>query len=161
MRSKIKMFGFLALIPVLVFLYAQCGSKEETGQKEKKATEAVKVQKEGVKAKMKKNKSVLPKRLLAVGLTDEQVTACEAVYNEIFTPEIVAKRNELYKQLRALEKGTEDYKKLHGEISETFKPYNKQFRQKIRKILTKEQKEKYFKKPGKKEEKTETKTKTN
>jgi len=158
MKSKAKMFGFLALIPVLVFLYAQCGSKEETGQKEKKADEAVKVQKAGVKAKMKKNKSVLPKRLLAVGLTDEQVTACEAVYNEIFTPEIVAKRNELYKQLRTLEKDSEDYKKLRGEISETFKPYNKEFRQKIRKILTKEQKDLFFKKRVKKEEKTETKT---
>jgi hypothetical protein len=152
------MFGVVVLIPVLVFLFAQCGSKEETGEKEKKATAAVNVQKEGVKAKMKKDKSVLPKRLLAAGLTDEQVAACETVYNEIFTPEVLAKRNELYKQLRALEKDSEDYKKLRGEISETFKPYNKQFRQKIRKILTKEQKEKYFKKPAKKEEKTETKT---
>lgn len=158
MKSKFRMVGFLALIPVLVFLFAQCGSKEETGEKEKKATAAVNVQKEGVKAKMKKVKSVLPKRLLDVGLSDEQVTACEAVYNEIFTPEILAKRDELYKQLKALEKNSEDYKKLRDEISETFKPYNKQFRQKIRKILTKEQKAIYFKKPAKKEKKTETKT---
>jgi hypothetical protein len=57
-------------------------------------------------------KSILPKRLLKLDLTDEQKTKCEAAYKEIFTPGILAKRKELKVKLKGLEKGSEEFKTL-------------------------------------------------
>ena len=146
MKSSLKMVGVLVTILALVFLVNGCGSGEETGKTADKTQAAKKVQKAGVKAKMKKVDSVLPRRVLNVGLTDEQLVACEAAYNEIYSTELQAKKVEMYKTLKTLEKGTEAYNQYRTQIAETFRPYNIQFRQKLRTLLTKEQKAKYFKK---------------
>jgi hypothetical protein len=124
-----------------VFLVARCGSTNETGEKEKKTTEAVKVQKESVRAKYQKIKYILPKPVLAVELTDEQIIAAEAAYDEIFTPEVLAKRKELLDEIKAQEKDSEEYKKLHGKYDETFRPYYADFYKRVWRLLTKEQQE--------------------
>ena len=158
MKSSLKTVGVLVVILALVFLVNGCGSGEETGDTAGKVQPAKKVQKTGVKAKMKKVDSILPKRVLDVGLTDKQLVACEAAYNEIYSTELQAKKVEMYKKLKTLEKGTEEYDQYRTEIAGTFRPYNIEFRKKLRTLLTKEQKAKYFKKAKPEAKKTEAKT---
>jgi len=140
-KSRLKAIGVMAVIPILVFLVAQCGSTKETGEKEMKTTETAKVQKASVRAKYQKIKYILPKPVLAVELTDEQIIAAEAAYDEIFTPELLAKRKELLDQIKAQEKDSEENKKLHAEYDETFRPYYADFYKRVWRLLTKEQQE--------------------
>lgn len=153
MKNNLKTVGMILAVPALVFLCVRCGSEEKPGDTAKKTTEAVKVQKKGVKAKMKKKgKPVLPKRLLELGLDENQLAACEAAYIEIFTPEVQKKKNEMYKKLKAMEKGSEAHKAYRAEVMDSLKPYRQQFRKKLKELLTEEQQAIYLKKPEKKEE---------
>ena len=150
MKRQMKMVVVLIAMFGLVFLFNRCGSKEEPGTQTGKAQIVDNAQKQVNVKKAGKTKSVLPKRVLALDLTDDQFTALEAAYNEIFLPEIQAKKIEMYRKMKALPEGSEESKKLRLEISATFAPYNSQFRKKLRKLLTKGQKAIYFRNAGKK-----------
>jgi hypothetical protein len=150
MKRHMKMVVVLIAMFGLVFLLNRCGSKEEPGTQTGKTQIVDDAQKKVTAKKTGKTKSVLPKRVLALDLTDEQITALETAYNEIFTPEIQAKKIEMYRKLKTLPEGSEESKNLRQEISATFAPYNTQFRKKLRKLLTKEQKAIYFRESGKK-----------
>jgi len=145
MNKNVKVFTVLIALLMLVFLFSQYGSSEE------ETTQAA-VQ-ETQQRQPDQVKSILPKRLLKLDLTDEQKTKCEAAYKEIFTPGILAKRKELKVKLKGLEKGSEEFKTLRKQMAEEMKPYNKQFNAKLKEILTEEQKTEYFKKRKKKDEK--------
>jgi len=161
MKKNFKIFTLTIIALTLIFLFNQCGTSQEKkgdkvgGSKEAAVQEDAKEQEKGQtkeivseekKKKRKKIKSKLPKRLTELELTDEQKAKCEAAYKEIYTPEIIAQRKELWSKLKGLEKGSDEYKKLRKEIGKELKPYNKQFKAKLKEILTEEQKEKYFKK---------------
>jgi hypothetical protein len=96
---------------------------------------------------------LLPKKLLNLGLSDEQRAKCEAAYQEIFTPEIIAQQEEVVQKQRGLERGSAEYMKIEKENSEKFKQYNSQLNEKLKGILTKEQQDKYFGKTGKNDSK--------
>jgi hypothetical protein len=160
MNKNVKIFTVLIAFLMLVFLFNQCGSsEEEPAAKEEETTQAAvkETQQQPEQAKEEEKpeqvKSILPKRLLKVDLTDEQKAKCEAAHKEIFTPEILAKKKEFWGKLKGLEKGSEEFKTLKKQMGEEMKPYNKQFNTKLKEILTEEQKAKYFKKRKKKEEK--------
>ncbi len=159
MKRILKLYGVVVVSLVLVFLFNRCGAAEESGDAAVKAKPAKEAQDKAVKPepKAKKVKPILPKRVLKLKLTDEQRVACEAAYKEIFSPELRKKRTEMNKKLKTMEKGSEEHKKLRTEISDTFRDYNKQFRQKLKEILTKEQKAIYFKKAKKEKKTPETK----
>jgi hypothetical protein len=153
MKKCIQIYVVLITVLTLIFLFNQCGSSQEkTGEKAgdtkqiavQEASQEQEIQETGIKEKGKKRKSRLPKRLINLGLTDEQLAKCEAAYKEIFTPEIIAKRKELRLKLKGVEKGSDEFKKLKEEIAKELKPYNKQFNVKLKEILTEEQKGKYF-----------------
>jgi hypothetical protein len=148
MNKNIKIFTLLTAILMLVFFLNQCGSGEE----EKMETQQQQPQQVKEK-KTRQVKSILTKRLLKIGLTDEQKAKCEAAHKEIFTPGILAKRRGFWGKLNTMEKGSEEFKTLRKQMIDEMKPYNKQFNTKLKEILTEEQKTKYFKKRKKKEEK--------
>ncbi len=152
MNKSVKIFTGLMVILMLVFLASQCGSsEEEAAAKEEETTQAA--VRETQQQQPEQVKSILTKRLLKIGLTDEQKAKCEAAHKEIFTPEILAKKKEFRGKLKGLEKGSEEFKTLKKQMNEEMKPYNMQFIAKLKEILTEEQKAKYFKKRKKKEEK--------
>ncbi len=93
-----------------------------------------------------KKESKLPKRLRKLELTDKQIEKFKAARKEIYTPEIKKKRKELKLKLKGLEKNSNEYKKIKKEIKRELKPYQKQLHAKLKEILTKEQKDKFFKK---------------
>lgn len=154
MKRHLKMLGIVIAVFGLVFLFNRCGSKEEPGTKTGKTQTVDDAQKEVKVKKVGKVKSVIPKRVLALDLTDEQIAAIEAAYREVFPPEIQTKKVEMYRKMKSLPEGSEESKKMRMEMSSTFEPYNAQFRKKLRKLLTKEQKAIYFKNSGKKKAKT-------
>lgn len=94
-------------------------------------------------------KTTLPKRLLSIELTAEQKAKCEALYKEVFTPEILAERSAVVKKMKGLKKDSEEFLKLKKEIGEKMKPYNAKFNEKLKEILTPEQQAKYFENTGK------------
>jgi Spy/CpxP family protein refolding chaperone len=149
MKEKFKRFAILAVLAALPFLSIQCdGSKEKADGKEGEIkSEVVSKQEPAPKPQAK---SMLPKKLLNLELTDEQRAQCEAAYQEIFTPDIITQRKEMLKQLKGMEENSKQYLNLKKEINEKLKPYYAQFRKKLKEILTPEQQEKYFAKKGKK-----------
>ena len=148
MKENFKRFAILAIFMALPFLSIQCdSSKEKADVKEGEIKSDVVAKQEP--APKPQSKSMLPKKLLNLGLTDEQRAQCETAYQEIFTPDIIAQRKEMVKQLKGMEKNSEQYLNLKKEINEKFKPYYAQFRIKLKEILTPEQQEIYFAKKGK------------
>jgi len=138
-------FVWIAVI-ALVFFAVQCGgSKEKAADQQSVSQPAA----DTAKANPAKVKSVLPKKLQELGLDAETLAKCEAAYKEIFTPEVAAQRSELNKKFKGLTKDSAEYNQLRKEISDKMKPYNTAFNKKLKKILTKEQQEKYFPKPKK------------
>jgi hypothetical protein len=134
-------FGVM-LISIPLFLVRCDGGKEQSETKPVDAKKEAAVKKEA--APKSQSKSMLPEKLLNLGITDEQKAQCEAAYQEIFTPEILSQRKQMYKKLREMEKDSQEYMNFKKEIVEKFKPYNIQFNKTLRMILTKEQQEQYF-----------------
>jgi hypothetical protein len=155
MKINIKKFALLVIFLSLPFFFVQCdNSKEKSGGKDGDVQEQAVVQKETEPQTQAQPKSMLPEKLLNLELTDDQRAQCEAAYQEIFTPDIIAQRKEMVKKLKGLEKDSDAYKNQQKEISETFKPYYAQFNKKLKIILTPEQQEEYFvKKETQKEDK--------
>jgi hypothetical protein len=136
MKKNFRIFAVLIAVMALVFIIVQCGgSKEKAGEKQGDSQKQADAQ----KANPKKPKSILPKKILVLDLTAEQKTKCEALYKEIFTPEILAERSQVVKKMKCLKK----------EIGEKMKPFNTKFNEKVKEILTPEQQAKYFEKTGK------------
>jgi hypothetical protein len=141
MKKNIRYLTVLLSFITLLFFTIQCdGSKEKPDEKGGDAQKQVEFQQE---AKAQSTTS-LPKKLLNLGLTDEQRAKCEAAYQEIFTPEILAQQEEVVQKLKKMEKGSDEYKKIEKEISKKSKQHNDQLNEKLRGILTKEQQDKYF-----------------
>jgi hypothetical protein len=151
MKKKCRKFAVLVIFMSLPFLFA-CGdnSKDKTGGKESEAQKQAAVQKETQSKpqpqtlNQAKPKSMLPERLINLGLSDAQMAQCEAAYQEIFTPDIIAQRMEMSKSLRSMEKDSQEYINLQNEIKDKFNPLYAQFNKKLWSILTKEQQDKYF-----------------
>jgi hypothetical protein len=146
MKKNFRIFTVLIAVMTLLFFVIQCGgSKEKAGEKkgdpQKQADEQ--------KVSPKKPKSILPKRLLSIDLTAEQKAKCEALYKEVFTPEILAERSAAVKKMKGLKKDSEEFIKVKKEIGEKLKPFNAKFNEKLKEILTPEQQEKYFTKTDK------------
>ncbi|MDQ1354129.1 MAG: hypothetical protein QG657_4438 [Acidobacteriota bacterium] len=149
MKKNFRIFALLIAVMALVFFIVQCGgSKEKAGEKQVTQGDSQK-QADAQKANPKKPKSILPKKLLVLDLTAEQKTKCEALYKEIFTPEILAERSQVVKKMKGLKKDSEEFIKLKKEIGEKMKPFNTKFNEKVKEILTPEQQAKYFEKTGK------------
>jgi Spy/CpxP family protein refolding chaperone len=152
MKETIKRFAILVILATLPFLSIQCdGSKEKADVKVSEVKSETAAKPEAAPAAQpnkKQAKSMLPKKLLDLGITDEQKALCEAAYQEIFTPDIIAQRKEMNQQLKGLEENSEQYLNLKKEINEKFKPNYAQFRVKLKEILTPEQQEQYFAKKG-------------
>jgi hypothetical protein len=164
MKKNFKIFTVIITVLTLLFFFNQCGASEEkkdekvgdtkeaavqgdaSAQENEKTKENNDLVKNEKQKKSKKIKSILPKRLIEVELTDEQKTKCEAAYKEIYTPEVIAKRKPLISKLKGLEKGSDEYENVRKEIAQLLKPYRKQFNATLKEILTEEQQEKYFKK---------------
>ena len=131
MKRKFNRLAMMIIFMSLPFLTIQCdGSKEEADVKVSEVESEAVVKPEAVPATQPKKtqaKSMLPKKLLDLGITDEQKALCEAAYQEIFTPDILAQRKEMNKQLKGLEENSEQYLNLKKEINEKFKPYYAQF----------------------------------
>jgi len=150
MKKTFRKLAVLAVFMALPFFFVQCdNSKEKTGGKEGEGQQQQAVgQKENQpqpKSQAKNQpKAMLPERLLNLGLTDTQRAQCEAAHQEIFTPDVIAQRSEMFKKLRGMEKDSAEYTNFQNEIREKFKPYNVQFNKKLRQILTPEQQDKYF-----------------
>jgi hypothetical protein len=141
MKKKIRYLAVLLSFITLPFFTIQCdGSKENPGEKEGDAQKQVEFQ-QSAKAQ---STTSLPKKLLNLGLTDDQRAKCEAAYQEIFTPEILAQQDEVVQKLKEMEKGSDEYKKMEKEISKKSKQHNDKLNEKLRGILTKEQQDKYF-----------------
>ncbi len=134
---KIALWGVWLALPLF---FISCGNNTETPQSTSPAVSPNTTQQT---AKVQP-KSVLPEKLLNLGLTDDQKTKCEAAYQEIFTPDIMAQRKEMYRKLHQMEKDSAEYLEFKKQISETFKPYNVQFNKRLRGILTPEQQSRYF-----------------
>lgn len=146
MKKNFRFFTVLIAVMTMLFFFIQCsGSSEKAGGKQGDP----KKQADAQKGNPKKPKSILPKKLLTVELTPEQKTKCEALYKEIFTPEILAQRSEVVKKLKGLKKESEEFIKLKKEIGEKMKPYNVKFNEKLKEILTPKQQEQYFAKTAK------------
>lgn len=146
MKKNFRIFTVLIAVMTLLFFIIQCGgSKEKAGEKKGDTQKQADAQ----KGNLKKPKSVLSKRLLSVELTAEQKAKCEALYKEVFTPEILAQRSEVVKKMKGLKKDSEEFLKLKKEIGEKLKPYNAKFNEKLKEILTPEQQKKYFENTGK------------
>jgi len=146
MKKNFRIFTVLIAVMTLLFFFIQCGgSKEKAGGKKVDSQKQVDEQ----KVSPKKPKSVLSKRLLSVELTAEQKAKCEALYKEVFTPEILAQRSAAVKEMKGLKKDSEEFIKLKKEIGEKLKPFNAKFNEKLKEILTPEQQEKYFTKTEK------------
>ncbi len=144
-KTKNNSFVWLAVI-ALVFFAVQCGGSKEQTTDQPGVTQTAA---DAAKANLAKVKSILPKKLQELGLDAETLAKCEAAYKEIFTPEVVAQRTELNKKFKGIAKDSAQYAQLRKELTEKMKPYNVAFNKKLRKILTKEQQEKYFAKPAK------------
>jgi hypothetical protein len=150
MKKIFRKFAVLAVFMALPFFFVQCdNSKEKAGGKEGEGQQQQAVgQKENQpqpKSQAKNQpKAMLPEKLLNLGLSDAQMTQCEAAYQEIFTPDIIAQRMEMSKRLRSMEKDSPEYVNLHNEIKDKFNPLYAQFNKKLRQILTPEQQDKYF-----------------
>jgi hypothetical protein len=153
MKKNFRRFAVVIIFMFLPVLFVQCnnskeqsGGKEGEAQKQKAGQIETQAQPQAQPKPHKQSKPglKLPEKLLTLGLTDAQKAQCEAAYQEIFTPEVVAKRLELFKKLSGMEKGSAEYDKLKKEINEMLKPYYVQFNKKLRNILTQEQQEKYF-----------------
>lgn len=143
MKKNFRIFTVLIAVMMLLFFIVQCGgSKEKAGEKQIDSQKQADAQ----KANPKKPKSILPKKILVLDLTAEQKTKCEALYKEIFTPEILAARGEAVKKMKGLKKDSEEFIKVKKEIGEKMKPYNAKFNEKVKEILTPEQQAKYFEK---------------
>jgi hypothetical protein len=144
-----KSFGFFAVLVAFVtlpFFIIQCdGSKEKTVEKEVDTQKQI----DSPKEVQTQSSSLLPKKLLDLGLTDEQKAKCEAAYQEVFTPEVIAQQEEVIQKQKGLERSSAEYKKTEKEISEKIKKYNDQLHEKLKGILTKEQQDKYFGKKAK------------
>jgi hypothetical protein len=146
MKKKFKIFTPLIALMTIPFFVMQCdGSKEKTVEKEATAQTETANNK-----KVKPQPSaLLPKKLLNLGLTEEQIAKCEAAYNEIFTPEVMAQQEEISKKLKSLDIKSEEYKKTEKEAAEKSRQYNDQFNKKLKTILTREQQNAYFGKKAK------------
>lgn len=146
MKKNFRIFTVLMAVMTLLFFVIQCG-----GSKEKATEKQGDPQKQAADQKVhqKKLKTTLSKRLLSVELTAEQKAKCEALYKEVFTPEILAQRSAAVKEMKGLKKDSEEFLKLKKEIGEKMKPYNAKFNEKLKEILTPEQQAKYFENTGK------------
>jgi Spy/CpxP family protein refolding chaperone len=148
MMENFKRFVIFAILAALPFLSIQCdNSKEKADVKEGEIKSDVVSKQEP--APKPQPKSMLPNKLLNLDITDEQRAQCEAAYQEIFTPDVIAQRKEMIKQLKGMEKNSEQYLNLKKEIDEKLKPNYAQFRIKLKEILTPEQQKMYFAKKGK------------
>jgi Spy/CpxP family protein refolding chaperone len=144
MKKSFRIFTVLIAVMTLFFFIAQCsGGNEKTGEKQGNS------QKQADAQKVQPKKNTLPKKLLTIDLTAEQKTKCEALYKEVFTPEILAERSQVVKKMKGLKKDSEEFIKLKKEIGEKMKPYNAKFNEKLKEILTPEQQAKYFTKTEK------------
>jgi hypothetical protein len=147
MNKNFKRIAFWVMFISMPLFLVQCnGGKEQSETKTGDAKKEVAAKQEA--APVAQSKSMLPEKLLNLGLADEQKALCEAAYQEIFTPDILAQKKEMYKQLKGMEKDSQEYLNFKKEINEKFKPYNDKFRKKLKGILTPEQQEKYFAKKG-------------
>jgi Spy/CpxP family protein refolding chaperone len=143
MKEILKRWVIFAVLAALPLLSIQCGGGTENAEKKEgeiKNEAAAKPE----SAQKPQSKSMLPKKLLDLGISDEQKAQCEAAYQEIFTPDIIAQRKEMNRRLKGLEENSEQYLNLKKEINEKFKPYYAQFRNKLKEILTPEQQKRYF-----------------
>ncbi|HLP57216.1 MAG TPA: hypothetical protein VK186_00230 [Candidatus Deferrimicrobium sp.] len=146
MKKSYRFFTRLMTVMTVMtmfFFFSRCsGNQEKAGVKQGDS------QKQAVakKINLKKSKSILPKKLLSLELTAEQKAKTEALYKEIFTPEILAQRNEVFKKLKGLKKDSEEFIKLKKEIGEKMNPYNTKFNEKLKEILTPVQQDQYFNK---------------
>jgi Spy/CpxP family protein refolding chaperone len=148
MMENFKRFVIFAILAALPFLSIQCdNSKEKADVKEGEIKSDVVSKQEP--APKPQSKSMLPNKLLNLDITDEQRAQCEAAYQEIFTPDVIAQRKEMIKQLKGMEENSEQYLNLKKEINEKLKPHYAQFRIKLKEILTPEQQKIYFAKKGK------------
>ncbi|MCU0285509.1 MAG: hypothetical protein MUF15_03825 [Acidobacteria bacterium] len=146
MNKSVRFFTALIIATAMVFFFIQCnGNKEKEGVKQGDPQKQI----DTGNVKAKKVKSILPKKLLILDLTDEQKNKSEVLYKEIFTPAVLAERTEAFKKLKGLKKDSEEFIKLKKEISEKMQPYNMKFNEKLKEILTPAQQEKYFVKAGK------------
>jgi hypothetical protein len=142
MKKKFKILASLVALITLPFFVIQCdGSKEKIEEKNTNAQTDTGSKKET----NAQSTSMLPKKLLNLGLTEEQIVKCEAAYNEIFTPEVIAQQEEMYKKHKSME----EYERIEKEILEKSQKYNDQFNEKLKTILTKEQQDQYFAKKKK------------
>jgi len=151
MKKKCREFAVLIIFMSLPFLFVCCNnSKEKTGGKEGEAQKQAVAQKEtqtktqSQAQNPSKIKSMLPDRLINLGLSDAQMAECESAYHEIFTPDIIAQRIEMSKSLRSMEKDSQEYVNMQNEMKDKFNPLYAQFNKKLRTILNKEQQDKYF-----------------
>jgi hypothetical protein len=144
-----KSFGFFAVLVAFVtlpFCIIQCdGSKEKTVEKQGD----VQKQADAPKEAQAQSSSMLPKKLLNLGLTDEQKLKCEAAYQEIYSPAVMAQEKEIIEKQKRVDINSAEYIKLEKEISEKSKLYNDQLNQRLKTILTEEQQDKFFGKKAK------------
>lgn len=145
MKNKVRFFAKTSVGLLLLFSIMQCSDgKEKTVTLAPKSAVQNQQQVTAQKTDKLMPKSILPKKLLDLGLTEELQVKCEAAYKEIFTPDILAQRREMGKKLQVLEKDSEGYKQAQKEINEKFKPYSVAFNKKLKVILTREQQERYW-----------------
>jgi hypothetical protein len=150
--KKFRRFAVLVIFISLPFFFVGCdGSKDKAEKKEGDAQQQQEIVKKETQTQalpptqnQPKSKSMLSEKLLNLGLTDEQRAQCEAAYQEIFTPDVIAQRKEMATKLKGMEKDSEAYLNLQKAINEKFKPYYVLFNKKLKKILNPEQQDKYF-----------------
>lgn len=143
MKQLLKLFltavTVLALITVIT-ASTGCGSKDKESKKKDEAKTTVK----------KKERRLLPKRLLDVGLKPAQKKECRKTYKAVYTKRVRKLRKDYQKDLKKLKKGSAEYKAMDAEYTEFMKPYHKRFRAKLKKILTEKQWEAYTARPKRK-----------
>ena len=128
MKKDLRFFITLIAVMTMLFFLIQCGGSEKKAGEKQINPQTQQTQADTQKKIPKKPKSILPKKLLALNLTSEQKTKCEALYKEIFTPDILTQRNEAFKKLKGLKKDSEEFIKLKKEIGDKMKPYNIKFK---------------------------------